>query len=158
MLTTLYRSAFAWTIVGLVGGLGYRELTRSQGFTGRTQLAFVHTHALALGATFLLLLLALAVTLRLGDIPRFRVGVHTWNAGLAVTTTMLAVKGTLQILDPAIADSKALAGVSGLGHITLAVAFVLVLLAIGKGVKAVTAREAEAVPNPGDAAPARLGA
>lgn len=135
MLTTLYRSAFTWTVIGLVGGLGYRELTRSHEFAGRTQLAFVHTHALALGTTFLLVLLALAFALGLSD-RRFQWGVRTWNVGLAITTTMLAVKGTLQILDPAAADSKALAGISGLGHITLSVAFVLLLLSVGARVKA----------------------
>lgn len=136
MLTTLYRSAVAWTGVGLIGGLAYRELTRSHEFADRTQLAFVHTHALALGTTFLLLLLALTAALGLDADRRFRIGVLVWNIGLGITTASLAVKGTLQVLEPGMADSKAIAGVSGLGHITLTVAFVLVLLVIGARVKA----------------------
>lgn len=43
MLRLIYRSAVAWTAVGLVGGLAYREVTKLLGFTGRTQLAVVHT-------------------------------------------------------------------------------------------------------------------
>lgn len=136
MLTTLYRSAVTWTVIGLVGGLAYRELTRSHEFVGRTQLAFVHTHALALGTTFLLLLLALSAALKLGADRRFRIGVLVWNIGLGITTACLAFKGTLQVLNPSVADSKAIAGVSGLGHITLTVAFVLVLIVIGARLKA----------------------
>ena len=48
----------------------------------------------------------------------------------------VAVKGTLQILNPAVADSAALAGISGLGHITLSAAFVLLLLSLGTQIKA----------------------
>lgn len=136
MLITLYRSAVAWTGIGLVGGLAYREVTRSHAFTGSTQLALVHTHALALGTTVLLVVLALTAAFGLGEDRRFRWGVLTWNAGLAVTTAMLAVKGTLQILNPAVADSAALAGISGLGHITLTAAFILLLLSLGTQVKA----------------------
>ncbi len=131
----LFRAAVGWTIVGLVGGLAFRELTRSQEFTGFTQLALVHTHALALGTTLLLVLLALTVVLELGSDRRLRRGLITWNAGLAITVVMLAVKGTLQVLDPGAATSKALAGVAGLGHITLTVAIVWILLALGAGVR-----------------------
>ena len=48
MLRLIYRSAVAWTAVGLVGGLAYREVTKLLEFTRRTQLAVVHTHALVL--------------------------------------------------------------------------------------------------------------
>ncbi|WP_168582927.1 DUF2871 family protein [Gephyromycinifex aptenodytis] len=136
MLTTLYRSAVAWTGIGLAGGLAYREITRSHAFTGTTQLALVHTHALALGTTIMLVLLALAAAFDLGQDRRFGWGVHTWNLGLALTTTMLAVKGTLQILNPAAADSAAFAGIAGLGHIALTAAFILLLLSVGTQVRA----------------------
>lgn len=143
-VTALFRSAVVWTALGLLGGLVYRELTRSQGFTGRTQLAFVHTHALALGTTVALVLLALALVLRLDAVRSFRWGIRVWNVGLAVTTGMLAVKGTLQVLDPAVADSKALAGIAGLGHMTLTAAFILLLLGLRAGLRDHQARLAGA--------------
>ena len=113
MNTLLYRCAAIWTVIGLVSGLGYRELTRAQGWEGRTQLAVVHTHTLVLGTIFFLLLLALNEVFRLEEERNFRIGVGALNVGLAITTTMLAVKGSLQVLGNSAADSPAISpGVS----------------------------------------------
>lgn len=136
MFTTLYRSAAAWTGIGLASGLFYRELTKLNDFTGQTQLAVVHTHTLVLGTLMLLLLLGLNAALRLDLDRRFRWGILTWNIGLTLTAGGMLVKGVLQVLGKAAADGPAIAGVSGLGHIVLTVAFVLVFLAIGTRAKA----------------------
>ncbi len=140
MLTYLFRSAAVWTAVGLAGGLGYRELTRQHDYTGFTQLALVHTHALVWGTVFVLGLLALVVVLPgLARDGRMRWGLHLFNAGLALTVGMLGFKGTLQVLGATWADHPGLAGVSGLGHMTLTVALVLLLLAVGRQVKTLQA-------------------
>ena len=47
--SVLFRLSAGWTVAGLASGLAYRELTRSTGFSGFTQLAVVHTHTLVLG-------------------------------------------------------------------------------------------------------------
>ena len=65
--SVLFRLSAVWTAVGLASGLGYRELTRSRGFTGFTQLAVVHTHILVLGALTGLLLLLLVLGRRIRD-------------------------------------------------------------------------------------------
>jgi len=126
----LTRLAALWTALGLIGGLGYRELTRSQGFEGSTQLAVVHTHALVLGTLMMLVLLVLNQLFGLAADRRFRWGVWTWTVGAAITIGMQSVKGSLQVLDSGAATSKALAGISGLGHMTLTAAFVLLFLAL----------------------------
>lgn len=136
MLTYIFRSAAVWTALGLAGGLGYREFTRQEEFTGFTQLALVHTHALVWGTIFMLGLLALAVLLPgLVTDRRMRSGLHLFNAGLAITVGMLVFKGSLQVLGTSWADSAALAGISGTGHIILTIALVLLLLAVGRQVK-----------------------
>lgn len=141
MLRLIYRSAVVWTVVGLVGGLAYREVTKLLEFTGRTQLAFVHTHALVWGTVFMFVLLALAVVLPgLTADRRMRWGLHLFNAGLVLTVGMLAFKGALQAMEVSWADHAALAGVSGLGHMTLTAALVLLLLAVGRSVRSAQAR------------------
>lgn len=135
METRLARSAFAWTLLGLASGLYYRELTRQTGFTGATQLSVAHTHALALGATILLVVLALTRVFRLDADRRFRFFPVFWDAGLALTFGMLVTKGTAQVLGLGWADSKALAGVSGLGHMVLAGTLILLLLVVLRAVK-----------------------
>ena len=131
----LFRTAATWTAIGLAGGVAYREITRAQGFTGHTQLAVVHTHALVLGALVPLIALLAARVFDLGS-PADRWFVPVWNVGLAVTVGMLTTKGLLQVLSPESADSAALAGVAGLGHITLAAGLVLLLLALGRSLRA----------------------
>ncbi|GAB3079668.1 DUF2871 domain-containing protein [Intrasporangium mesophilum] len=134
--TVLVRAAAAWTAVGLAGGLGYRELTKSEGFTGWTQLSVVHTHALVLGTVVLLLVLALQRSFRLSEDRRYGWFMWTWNVGLALTVAGLTVKGILQVTGSAAATSPALAGISGLGHILLTVAFVLFFLVLSARVRA----------------------
>lgn len=90
----------------------------------------VHTHALVLGTLMMLVLLVLNQLFGLAADRRFRWGVWTWTVGAAITIGMQTVKGSLQVLDSGAATSKALAGISGLGHMTLTAAFVLLFLAL----------------------------
>ena len=129
--TFLFRSAAAWTAVGLAGGLAYREVTRAADFTGFTQLSLVHTHALALGTLVLLVTLALERLFTLSEDRRLGWFVLAWNAGLALTIGALSVKGSLQVAGSASADAPALAGIAGTGHIMLAAGFVVLFLVLG---------------------------
>lgn len=128
----LLRASTIWTIVGLAGGLFYREFTKLHGVPGGTQLALVHTHALTLGTIMLLVVLALAGTYAL----RLKAFLIVWNAGLALTTVGLLAKGMLQVMGSPIATHPGIAGVSGLGHMTLTAGFVLLLLALRRAISA----------------------
>lgn len=121
-----YLQTLVWSVVGLAGGLAYRTISHHFERPGG-QLAVVHTHALTLGALAGLIFLALAPRLvgRIG-----RAFLITWNAGLAITIGTLLVNGYLQTAGSTLADSAPLAGVSGLGHMTLTAAFVLLLIAV----------------------------
>lgn len=132
----LFIGAAAWTGVGLIGGLAFREIAKANDFTGSTQLAVVHTHALVLGTVVLLAALALDRLFALGADRRMRWFLWVWNISLAITVGTLAVNGTLQIVAPASADSPAIAGIAGLGHIGLTVAFVLFFIALGSRLRA----------------------
>ena len=58
-LKKLATCATTWLVIGLLGGVFYREFTKAHDFTGWTQLKVVHTHSLALG--FMLTLIVLLV-------------------------------------------------------------------------------------------------
>lgn len=133
--TFLFRSAATWTAVGLAGGLAYREVTRAADYTGFTQLSLVHTHALALGTLVLLSTLALERLYTLSVDRRLRWFAWAWNAGLALTIGALAVKGSLQVAGSASADSPALAGIAGSGHMVLAFGFVVLFLVLGARIR-----------------------
>lgn len=128
----LYWAMTVYTALGLAGGLFYREVTRSEQFTGDTQLAVVHTHFLVLGTVMFAILLLLERAFRLSDYKSFRAFFWVYNAGVTITAVMQGVIGYRQIMGEE--SSKALAGISGMGHILLTVAFALVLFALGKAV------------------------
>ena len=119
----------------------YREFTRQRDFVGFTQLAVAHTHALALGTTVLLVVLALTKVFALQADRRLRLFLLFWNIGLGLTFVMMLVKGSLQVLGAAVADSPMIACISGLGHMILTGTFVLFFLILGRAVKAETIPE-----------------
>lgn len=140
--TWFFRAAATWTGLGLLAGLYYRELTRSTGHPSGTQLAVTHTHFLVLGTIFGLVFLLLERQVQLSQGKLFKGFFWTWIAGTAVTVGAQLFKGSLQVLGDAAADSKAIAGISGMGHITLTVAFILFFLALRSRLKAVEAAQA----------------
>lgn len=139
MVNKLFTSAAVWTGLGLASGLFYREFTRQADLTGFTQLAVAHTHALALGTTILLVVLALTKVFALHADRRLKLFLLFWNIGLGLTFAMMLVKGSLQVRGAPFADSPMIAGISGLGHMILTGAFVLFFLILRRAVKAGTA-------------------
>ncbi|MFD4369580.1 DUF2871 domain-containing protein [Rhodococcus sp. NPDC058521] len=124
----IWNFAFGYLIAGLLAGLYFRELTKAEGFTGDTQLGVLHTHLLTLGVVFLLVVLAFEKLFRLSESRQFTWFFRTYNAGVVVTTGMLAVHGTMTVLGKEV--SPAISGIAGLGHILLTVGFVLFFFAV----------------------------
>ncbi|MDO5735059.1 MAG: DUF2871 domain-containing protein [Propionibacteriaceae bacterium] len=134
--TMFYRAAAAFTGLGLLAGLYYRELTHFTDHPGGTQLSTTHTHFLVLGTVFGLVFLLLEREFELSRSKAFGGFFWTWVAGTVVTVGAQVFKGSLQVLGSAAAESKAIAGISGLGHIALTVAFVMFFLALRSRLKA----------------------
>lgn len=132
----LYWATAVFTAVGMLAGLYYRELTRNAELSSGTQLSTTHTHFLVLGTLFGLVFLLLEHQFRLSESKVFGGFFWTWIAGVIVTVGAQVFKGTLQVLGSAAAESPAIAGVSGLGHITLSVMLVLFFIALHGRLKA----------------------
>lgn len=143
MLTRLYWMAVAYTTLGLLAGLGYRELTKAHDFTGKTQLSVLHTHLLALGLLMALILLALEHTLRLSRDNRFWTAVVVYNVGVLLSSIMMTIIGTQQVLRAGWQTPASIAGIAGLGHITLTLGLVLLLMSLKKAVNRAEADRAE---------------
>ncbi|MCO6007918.1 DUF2871 domain-containing protein [Actinoallomurus purpureus] len=130
----LYNAAHLYMIIGLVSGLAYREITKIKHFTGETQLGLVHTHVLALGMLFFLIVLMLEKQFALSAVGLFDWFFWIYNAGLAVTVVMMTLHGTLTVLGHESGD--AIAMVAGLGHILLTVGLILFFVTLGKRIPA----------------------
>ncbi len=150
MLRKLYLAAAAWTVTGLLSGLFYREFTKAMNVNGGTQLALVHTHSLMLGTAMLLIVMALVKVFHLSGRP-LTAFFWVWNAGLLVTVSTLVIKGIFQVMKNTVAaNNAALAGIAGLGHITLTVGFVLLFVALAPAMSS-KVTPASATPSRADA-------
>ncbi|MGW4641445.1 DUF2871 domain-containing protein [Sphaerisporangium sp. NPDC004334] len=130
----LYYAAHTYMILGVVSGLYYRELTKMNDFTGDTQLGVVHTHLLALGMLFYLVVLALEKLFTLSASKLFNWSFWVYNAGLALTVLMMIIHGTQTVLGAR--TSAAISGIAGLGHIVLTVGLILFFVNLGKRIPA----------------------
>ncbi|MFI6165445.1 DUF2871 domain-containing protein [Nocardia sp. NPDC051052] len=128
----IYYAAHTYMIVGVISGLFYRELTKWYDVTGDTQLGVVHTHLLALGMLFHLIVLALAKVFTLSTSTLFGWFFWVYNAGLALTVVMMTVHGIQTVVGAE--TSAAISGIAGLGHIVLTVGLILFFIALGKRV------------------------
>ncbi|MEV6266010.1 DUF2871 domain-containing protein [Kribbella sp. NPDC051936] len=126
----IYVAAHVYMILGLISGLYYRELTKLNDFTGDTQLSVVHTHILALGMLFFLVVLALEKLFTLTAGKLFAAFFWVYNAGLALTVGLMIVRGTMTVLGHQ--AGAALDGISGLGHITITLGLIFFFVNLGK--------------------------
>lgn len=124
----LYWSAVIYTVLGLVSGLYYREITKAEDFTGSTQLSVMHTHLLALGTLLFLILIALEKVFALTQSKVFPAFFWIYNAGLLITVAIMGLHGTRTVLGES--SGAAISGIAGLGHILLTVALVLLFIAV----------------------------
>jgi len=126
----IYVAAHVYMILGLISGLYYRELTKLNDFTGDTQLSVVHTHILALGMLFFLVVLALEKLFTLTAGKLFAAFFWVYNAGLALTVGLMIVRGTMTVLGHQ--AGAALDGISGLGHIVITLGLIFFFVNLGK--------------------------
>lgn len=139
----IVNAAIVYTVLGLMAGVYYREFTKAQDFTGDTQLSVVHTHLLALGMLFFLVVLALEKAFTLTASRWFPLFFVSYQAGLLWTVALLVTHGTLTVLGRE--TGAAVAGIAGLGHIGLTVGLVCFFMALSERV---TAAEAESARQP----------
>ncbi|WP_377272929.1 DUF2871 domain-containing protein [Peterkaempfera sp. SMS 1(5)a] len=147
----ILNTAHIYMIIGVVSGLYSRELTKAEDFTGDTQLDVVHTHVLALGMLFFLIVLVLEKQFTLTSSALFGWFFWIYNIGLAVTVGMMTLHGTLTVLGHS--SGEAIAMVAGLGHILLTAGLILLFVTLGKRLQPAPAPGSDAAPDPDPAAP-----
>ena len=89
----LVNTALVYALLAMAGGVFYREFTKFNGFSGRTTLAFVHTHLFLLGMIVFLVAALFEFHVAVTEQKRFGLFFGIYNAGIAVTVVMLIVRG-----------------------------------------------------------------
>jgi len=129
-------SALIYTVVGLSSGVFYREFTKIMDYTERTRLSLLHGHYISLGLFFFLFLLVLEKQFSWSQRPKTKGFVTLYNVGLNISGIGFLIRGLTEVLGTEMSSAldASISGISGIGHIALAVALVMILLRIKKAV------------------------
>lgn len=126
----LMNASIVYGVLGLIGGVFYREFTKFNGFTDFTTLSVVHTHYLMLGMVFFLMLVLLENNFHFID-NKVRKYLIFYHIGLILTVVMLVVRGVVQVLSLDVSSVV----LFGIAHLILGISMVLVLFSIGNCIK-----------------------
>lgn len=123
-----------YALLAMTGGVFYREFTKFNGFTGVTVLSKVHTHFFLLGMIVFWVVALFSAQHDLKKMKSFRIFMLVYNAGVPLTAVMMAVRGTLQVLEVRLppGSSAAISGISGIGHILTGIGIILLIFSFKK--------------------------
>lgn len=129
----LVNTSLFYAVLAFAGGVFYREFTKFHGVSGG-RLAFLHLHLFILGMLMFLLLALFQDRLKLIEACSFWPAYWIYNAGVLVMTGGLIWRGVCDTLSLTLSRSldAAISGLSGIGHILLAVGLVMLLLILRK--------------------------
>lgn len=118
-----YRLSAFYAIIGIIGGIFYREFTKFNHFTLPTALGVVHTHAFMLGLFFFLIVLLLEKQFQITENKKTKLFLIVYNTGLIMTILMLVIRGITTVLETPLSNgmNAAISGIAGIGHILLGI-------------------------------------
>ena len=126
----LMNASIVYGVLGLIGGVFYREFTKLNGFTSFTTFSVVHTHYLMLGMVFFLLLVVVEKNFHFIDNKVLKYLLF-YHIGLNLTVVMLVIRGVVQVLSL----DALIAVLFGIAHLILGISMVLVLISIRNCIK-----------------------
>lgn len=126
----LMNASIVYGVLGLIGGVFYREFTKLNGFTGFTTLSVVHTHYLMLEMVLFLLLVVVKENFHFVDNKVLKYLIF-YHIGLNLTVVMLIIRGVVQVLSLDVSSAV----LSGIAHLILGISMILVLISIGNCIK-----------------------
>lgn len=125
----IYDISLTFLIMGLIGGVYFREFTRVYSYEASNHLGKVHVHTLVLGFILLLIIHLLTKGIDIKEIEKY---IKIYVTGLILTITNMVVYGMYEILSQGekTINIYALSGMAGIGHILLTIGLVTVMIKI----------------------------
>ena len=132
MMKKYFNASIVYASLALAGGVFYREFTKYTAFTGKTNLAFLHTHYFMLGMFFFLALALLERAFAFSAQKGIKTWIMLYHVGLNITTACLFLRGLAQATETTLSTalSGSLSGVAGIGHILLGTSMIALLILI----------------------------
>lgn len=137
------KASLWYFVAAMVVGVFYRESTKMTNFVGKTTLAVVHSHLFSLGMLLFLILFALSLNDKFKQHKNFfGIFFKTYNVALPFMVIMMITRGVVQVFGIEITKSQSamISGISGLAHILVLVAFILLFRFLFKSCNSETQR------------------
>lgn len=136
MIKRYLNAAILYAILAMIFGVFYREFTKFNHFTGKTNLSVMHTHYFLLGMFFFLFLMLLEQNFGFSSQPNTGKLLVTYQLGLNITALGFLMRGLTQVWGTALSRTMdaSISGIAGIGHILMGVSLILLLLKIKKQV------------------------
>lgn len=136
MMKRYMNSAILYAVLAIVFGVFYREFTKFNGFTGKTNLSVMHTHYFLLGMFFFLALVLLEKNFHFSDQKNTGKMLVVYHIGLNITALAFLMRGLTQVWGTALSKGMdaSISGIAGIGHILTGVSMLLILLKVRKQV------------------------
>lgn len=136
MMKRYMNSAILYAVLAMVFGVFYREFTKFNGFTGKTNLSVMHTHYFLLGMFFFLALVLLEKNFHFSDQKNIGKMLVVYHIGLNITALAFLMRGLTQVWGTALSKGMdaSISGIAGIGHILTGVSMILILLKVRKQV------------------------
>mgnify|MGYP000520633607 FL=1 len=136
MIKRYLNTAILYAILAMIFGVFYREFTKFNHFTGKTNLSVMHTHYFLLGMFFFLFLMLLEQNFGFSSQPNTGKLLVTYQLGLNITALGFLMRGLTQVWGTALSRTMdaSISGIAGIGHILMGVSLILLLLKIKKQV------------------------
>lgn len=125
--------ALIYAIAAMVFGVFYREYTKLNHFSGKTNLSVMHTHYFMLGMFFFLMLMVIEKALSFSD-KGAQKAVIIYQAGLNITGIGFLLRGLTQVWETDLSRGMdaSISGIAGIGHILMSICIVILLVKIKK--------------------------
>ena len=125
----LMNASIVYGVLGLIGGVFYREFIKLNGFSTYTSLSVVHTHYFMLGMMFFLILALLEMNLHFMN-DRTKRYVFFYHLGLNLTVIMLMIRGVIQVVYLNSLTTALNVVIAGIGHLILGISLIMILISI----------------------------
>lgn len=134
MIKRYMNSAIFYAVAAMVFGVFYREFTKFNGFTGKTNLSVMHTHYFLLGMFFFLALTLLEKNFHFSGQKNTGKLLVTYHIGLNITALAFLMRGLTQVWGTTLSKGMdaSISGIAGIGHILTGVSMILILLKVRK--------------------------
>lgn len=127
--------ATIYLIMGLLGGVFFREFTKFNNFEGKTSLGVVHTHILVLGFLMMIMVMVLEYNFKLSKVNHFMKWFIMYNAGVIYVAITMLVRGVSEVK---VIAMPGLNHIAGLGHAILGISLIYFMGILYKAIKDIT--------------------